>query len=94
MRDPWIESEWKNLCQRVQNCAEECAGDSPRLRERFQQEAEAFERQEPPERYPHLLDRVRSAAELAKSWHAECERSESEQDRQSTTDFTQTGTHE
>jgi hypothetical protein len=62
MKDIWVEHEWEDLCQRLMQSA---GGHEFAAR---QEQVERFARQEPPRRYPQLLERVREAARLAVSW--------------------------
>ena len=63
MQNTWLEQQWSELCQRVQQRAEKCGQSSS-------QELQAFTNQPQPESYPELLQRTRQAAELAAAWPA------------------------
>lgn len=78
MRDPWIDREWENLCRRVLRCAEHFGARSVQFNQTYREQAQAFGRQEPPAAYPEVLDRVRSAAKLVKSWRADSEGSDTD----------------
>jgi hypothetical protein len=80
MRDSWIDRQWEDLCQRVLRSAKHFDAKSPSRQQLFQQQAVEFGRQDSPERYTDLLDRVRSAAELAASWRVQGEREEAQVD--------------
>ncbi|WP_419187576.1 hypothetical protein [Stieleria bergensis] len=60
MKDPFIDSQWRELCDHLSRVAEHLGGP---LRE-----ADAFRLQDPPDRFSHLLDRVREATTLANKW--------------------------
>ncbi len=67
MFDPWVDREWKDLCYRLDVCAQHHGSKIDRSEE-FLEASHQFGRRTPPQRYTELLDAVRSAAELAKSW--------------------------
>lgn len=66
MSNQWVDNEWRDLCQRVQNCAEARRSDS--ADDSMEQTAEKFCQQDPPPDYPSLLERVSEAARLAVTW--------------------------
>ena len=68
MKDIWVESEWQDLCDRLMRTARN------RQHADCQGEAEQFAKQEPPQRYPQLLDRVREASRPAVSWQGNQQR--------------------
>ena len=67
MFDPWVDSEWQDLCLRLKNCARNI-GDRKQRTETFLSEADRFCAEQAPDRYTHLLARVRLAAAMAKAW--------------------------
>jgi len=67
MTDPFVQAEWKHLCDHLQHCAVSISKD-PSERTTFQNEAEAFAQDAPPERYRDLLKRTAAASRLAVSW--------------------------
>jgi hypothetical protein len=73
MPHSFVQAEWENLCHRLQRSAECLGSRAPQLADSFQQQAEDFCRKDVPGQYPELLDRVRSAADLAKRWQQQCE---------------------
>jgi hypothetical protein len=68
MIDPWIQNEWEELCQRLHRCADDIESESPPTSSKPESQVDEFCAQQPPERYPDLLSRVRAAAELVASW--------------------------
>ena len=80
MPNSFVQAEWEDLCQRTQRTAEYFGCDAPELADSFQQQAEAFSRKNAPDRYPELLDRVRSAANLAKRWQQQSQPDEDHSD--------------
>ncbi|GIX00329.1 MAG: hypothetical protein KatS3mg111_3661 [Pirellulaceae bacterium] len=75
MFDPWVDREWKDLCRRLEVCAEHL-GAKANCVDSCLQAAHDFAAQDPPSRYPELLDAVRAAADLAKSWQRVAEKGE------------------
>ncbi len=68
MKDPWIEKEWDDLCERLKRCAADIDSPSGTTAEDRQKAAAKFASSDPPDRYPALLERVAEAAGLAISW--------------------------
>ena len=68
MRDEWVECQWRELCVGVKLSAKRHGERDPELADQFEQQAGAFTDDDPPPRYPALLERVRAAAALAISW--------------------------
>ncbi len=60
MKDSFVESQWQELCDHLESVADHLG--VPKA------ECASFRSQEPPARYPDLLDRVRQAAQLADTW--------------------------
>ncbi len=67
MFDTWVHGEWQDLCSRLKNYARNI-GDRKQRTDAFLSEAESSCSEPVPERYTHLLDRVRQAAARAKAW--------------------------
>jgi len=59
MRNEWITREWKDLCRRLNRCADTCGTQSLR------KQAERFASHAVPNSYQELLERVGEAARLA-----------------------------
>lgn len=68
MSNQWVDNEWKDLCERVQSCAEAHLTDSAGTADSIKQSAETFCHQDPPPDYTSLLERVSEAARLAVTW--------------------------
>ncbi|TWT68311.1 hypothetical protein [Crateriforma conspicua] len=68
MRHPFIEDQWKQLCDRVNQTAEHLAGDQDDVASAWAQQVDQFAQQDPPGSYPDLLRRVAQAADLASTW--------------------------
>lgn len=68
MSNQWVNSEWKDLCQRLESCAETRLTDSANTADSIKQQAESFCHQDPPPDYTSLLKRVSKAAQLAVTW--------------------------
>ncbi|RMF41901.1 MAG: hypothetical protein D6753_08765 [Planctomycetota bacterium] len=77
MFDPWVDREWKDLCYRLDICAQHHGSKIDRAEE-FLEASRHFAQRTPPQRYPELLDAVRGAAELAKSWQRYAEAADRE----------------
>lgn len=69
MFDPFIQSEWQQLCAHLGKCAKEIAQDGNE-RALFVREAEEFADQASPERYRDLLERTADASRLAVTWQS------------------------
>ncbi|WP_146599365.1 hypothetical protein [Novipirellula aureliae] len=67
MFDPFVQSEWQQLCAHLGKCAEGIARNSDEKAD-FVQETEKFSDQPAPERYRDLLVRTAEAARLAIRW--------------------------
>jgi hypothetical protein len=72
MSGSFVQSEWEDLCSRLRRTAEYIGSHAPERADSFRRQADDFGRKEPPDRYPDLLNHVRSAADLAKQWQQEC----------------------
>ncbi|TWT74336.1 hypothetical protein [Allorhodopirellula solitaria] len=70
MKDPWIENEWDDLCERLQECAADMDSTADDEVTSRQEAASEFVSSDPPTRYPELLQRVAEAAGLAISWQS------------------------
>lgn len=80
MKDPFLDQQWRDLNERLQRCAANIAGGNAPLAKIFAQQAAAFARQDPPQRYANLLGRVREAAKLAVQWQEQRQAEESRAD--------------
>ncbi|MCC7339301.1 MAG: hypothetical protein IT422_29765 [Pirellulaceae bacterium] len=69
MLDPFVQSEWQQLCAHLGKCAEGVARDSDEKAD-VVQEAKKFADQPAPERYGELLERTADAARLAIRWQS------------------------
>ena len=69
MYDPFIQSEWQQLCARMHECAEAIARDSEE-RVGFLRQCDQFVGQSPPDHYRGLLQRTADASRLAVAWHS------------------------
>tara|TARA_R110002049_G_scaffold285698_4_gene467108 strand:+ start:283395 stop:283706 length:312 start_codon:yes stop_codon:yes gene_type:complete len=67
MNDPFVQSEWGLLCDRLRQCAKGIARDEDEF-EKFQEQQRAFAEQDAPQRYRDLLNLTAAAARLAVSW--------------------------
>lgn len=67
MKDEFVQRQWNELCEHLERIAEHISQGSGAT-QRCNLELHRFCEQEPPERYQHLLQRVRDAAELASTW--------------------------
>ena len=63
MKDPFIESQWQELCDHLERVAAHLCVQGDDVAE--------FRQQIPPDRYPDLLDRVRQATRFANRWREE-----------------------
>lgn len=80
MKDDWVGSEWRELCQRLIRCAEiRDLQDIPETTN-HRQLAEQFAQQESPQGYSELLQRVSEAATLAISWQHATDRIDEKSD--------------
>ena len=70
MNDPFIQSEWQSLCERVKGCARTLATDESEGKI-FASQAHNFAAGEPPQRYSELLTKVAEAARLAVKWQSD-----------------------
>lgn len=68
MRDPFVEAQWQELCQHTLQCAKTLAGEDANKLTDFQAAAQTFSQQDPPRRYPELLQRTNAATQLALGW--------------------------
>ena len=67
MNDNFIDSQWNELCQRVQTSALRL-GERANQPDAFENQAEKFCKQPAPENYGSYLERVSEAAQLASIW--------------------------
>ncbi|MFG0255187.1 MAG: hypothetical protein ACF787_08820 [Rhodopirellula sp. JB053] len=67
MKDPFVQSQWQELCEHLKQVAQHL-GERAGSTSQYADEAAQFCASEPPDRYSHLLDRVREAAHLAIRW--------------------------
>jgi hypothetical protein len=72
MNDPFVQSEWQSLCERVQRCAHSLANDKAEEKI-FESQAHAFASADPPHRYSELLTKVAEAAHLAVKWQSDAQ---------------------
>ncbi len=73
MRDPFVQSQWEQLCDHLDQVAEHLGEKTHQVAE-FRREADAFRHGETPDRYQHLLERVAQATAIAIRWQSASDR--------------------
>lgn len=69
MFDPFVQSEWQQLCAHLGKCADGIARNAQEKAD-FVRESEKFADQPAPERYRDLLERTAEASRLAVKWQS------------------------
>lgn len=67
MNNPFLQVEWKQLCENLRECAKTIA-KGPEQRTAFLADAESFARGARPTRYNELLTKTSVASHLAVRW--------------------------
>jgi hypothetical protein len=67
VNNPFLQVEWKQLCEDLRECAKAIA-EGPEQRTAFLADAESFACGAPPTRYNELLKKTSAASHLAVRW--------------------------
>ena len=67
MKDPYLESEWTELCDHLRRCAVTISRNADQ-KSKFLRQAEEFATQAAPDHYHVLLERTAAASKLAVGW--------------------------